>query len=457
MRTSKVAVLFSLACLPLSSTVPQATSRQELDAFGLAYDAPDPLQKIKACESFLSRYPKSEFTEKIWQLEFDAFTARGDSAAALRVGRRIIALDPHQAETLAKLSTLAASSPDSLERERAAQYALRALAELAAMHRPEEMPRARYVAWKQKTAARAHATLGMAQFYARDFKASQESLLPAAVEDPPSREALLYLMRDYVALDSLNLDIAERAASAFPRDTELQFEIGQAALDHVRSLARQANSLGRDSLEFQELEARKQGKTTNTPALPLVTEYDRTAALVSQCYQAVLDQAPDSSYGLRVRGYLAESQNQIEEALADYRTAGDHFAAGRLLAQNTRYEEAAAEFKTELAARPDNHLALAQLSQLYVQLDQPSLAQPIIDQLLVLYPGDAYAWLDKGRIEQKSGHWREAAASFKRALSLDPTLAQARYRLATAYLHLGQNSAAADELQVFRVEHAKKP
>jgi len=143
--------------------------------------------------------------------------------------------------------------------------------------------------------------------------------------------------------------------------------------------------------------------------------------------------------------------------LTQYRTAGDHFAAGRLLAQNTRYDEAATEFKAEIAARPDNHLALAQLSQLYVQLDQPSLAWPILNRLLVLYPGDAYAWLDKGRLEQKSSHWQEAAASFKKALSIDPTLAQARYRLATAYLHLGENSAAANELQIFRTDRDKKP
>lgn len=455
MQASKLALLsISVYSLAFSAT-PQAATRQELDAFGLAYDAPEPLQTIKACESFLSHYPKSAFTEKIWQLEFEAFISRGDSAAALGVGQRVIALNPHQAETLAKLSTLAASSPHPAERERASVYASRALEELKAMHRPEEMPRTRYVAWKRETAARAHATLGMAQFYARDFKASQESLLPAATQDPPFREALLYLMRDYVALDAFNLDIAEPAASSFPRDTELQFEIGQAALDHVRSLARQANTLGRDSREFQELEARKQGKAPAEPASPLAADYDRTAALVDLCYQAVLQLAPDSSYGHRVRGYLAESQNQAEEALTHYRAAGDHFAAGLLLAQNTRYNEAATEFKAELAARPDNHLALAQLSQLYVQLDQPALARPIIDQLLVLYPADAYAWLDKGRIEQKDGHWQDAAASFKKALSIDPTLSQARYRLATAYLHLGKNSAASAELQVFRTERNK--
>jgi tetratricopeptide (TPR) repeat protein len=353
------------------------------------------------------------------------------------------------------------------------------------------MPRARYVIWKRETAARAHATLGqlalgkedastavrefraatglvpsqteywkllgMAQFYARDFKGSEESLLRVAAQDPPTREAVLYLMRDFVGLDSLNLDIAERAAASFPHDAELQFEIGEAALDHIRSIARQANSLGRDSPEFEELEARKQGKTSGAAVSPFAREYERTAVLVDQCYQAVLEQAPDSPYGHRVSGYLAESQNQVEEALGHYRTAGDHFAAGRLLAQNSRYDEAASEFKAELAARPDNHLALAQLSQLYVQLDQPALARPIVDQLLVLYPGDAYAWLDKGRIEQKSGHWQEAAASFKKALSIDPTLSQARYRLATAYLHLGENSAAANELHVFRSDRDKKP
>ena len=74
--------------------------------------------------------------------------------------------------------------------------------------------------------------------------------------------------------------------------------------------------------------------------------------------------------------------------LADYRAGQDHFAAGRLLAQNTAYDEAVTEFKAELALHPDNHLALAQLSQVYVQLGKLDLAEPILDQLLALYPGD---------------------------------------------------------------------
>jgi tetratricopeptide (TPR) repeat protein len=525
MPASRVSLLLMFLCSLALSATPQAASREELDAFGLAYDAPDPFQTIKACESFLSHYPKSAFGGKIWQLEFEAFILRGDSAAALRVGRSIIALDPRQAEILTKLAVLAASSPDPTERERAAAYASRALEEVAAMHRPEEMPRARYIVWKREIAARAHATLGelalrrdapavavrefksaislvpaqaeywkflgvahlqlkqyreactafeealtrlpdlpgvrlllgTARFYERNFKASEASLVSVVAQNPPPREAFLYLMRDYVALDSLNLDVAERAAAAFPHDAELLFETGQAALDHVRSLARQANNLGRESREFEELEARKHGDTLVPPVSSLAAEYDRTAALVTQCYQTVLEEAPNSSYGQRVRGYSAESQNQVDEALADYRAGGDHFAAGRLLAQNARYDEAAIEFKAELSARPDNHLALAQLSQLYVQLDQPGLARPIIDQLLLLYPADAYAWLDRGRIEQKGGQWQEAAASFKKALSIDPSLTQARYRLATVYQHLGENASAAEELQRFQAGREKKP
>jgi tetratricopeptide (TPR) repeat protein len=260
----------------------------------------------------------------------------------------------------------------------------------------------------------------------------------------------LYLMRDCVALDTLNLEVAERAASSFPHDAELLFETGQAGLEHVRSLAKQANNLGANSREFQELESRKRGRaSTDSTASPLVAEYDRTAELIDRCFEAILREASESSYGSRVRGYMAESQNHVDEALADYHAGGDHFAAGRLLAQNTAYDEAVTEFKAELSSHPDNHLALAQLSQLYVQLGKLDLARPILDQLLMLYPGDEYAWLDKGRIEQKSGHWQEAADSFKRALSIDPNLSQARYRLATVYRNLGQNAAAADELEAF--------
>jgi tetratricopeptide (TPR) repeat protein len=239
----------------------------------------------------------------------------------------------------------------------------------------------------------------------------------------------------------------------FPHDAELLFEIGQAALDHIRTLIQRADDLGPQSREFGELKARKRGMPlADAPVSPLVAEYDRTATMLDRCFEGVLQEAPDSSYGHRVRGYMAESQNHFAEALADYRAGGDHFAAGRLLAQNTGYAEAVAEFKAELSLHPDNHLALAQLSQVYVQLGKLELARPILDQLIVLYPGDAYAWLDKGRIEQKTGDWHQAAASFQKALSIDPKLSAARYRLASVYRSLGENAAAASELATFRAE-----
>lgn len=518
MTASRFGLLMFLLCTRMFGVVPQATSREELDAFGLVYDAPDGLGKIKACESFLSRYPKSAFVEKVWQLEFETFTLRGDSAAALRVGRTIIAMDGHEAETLSKVSVLLASSPDPAERMSSTDYALRAIKEVAEMHRPEEMPRARYVAWKHETLARSHATLGevalrrsesasalrefqevvglvptqgeywkllalahfqlkqyaeasralqeaatlspelddvnlllgIAQFNTRQYKDSAIALALAVASNPSDREAYLYLMRDYVALDTFDLGIAERAASSFPHDAELLFEVGQAALDHIRNLVRRADDLGRDSREFKELEARKREIPSTGAVSPLVGEYDRTATVLDRCFEGVSQEAADSSYGRRVRGYMAESQNHVEEALADYRAGGDHFAAGRLLAQNVRYEEAVTEFEAELSLHPDNHLALAELSQVYVQLGKLDLARPILDQLLALYPGDAYAWLDKGRIEQKASDWQGAVVSFKKALSIDPGLSAARYRLATVYRNLGDDAAAADELAAFR-------
>jgi hypothetical protein len=66
---------------------------------------------------------------------------------------------------------------------------------------------------------------------------------------------------------------------------------------------------------------------------PLIREYDRIAVLFRQAFETVLDSGASSREAHSVSGYIHESQGEVNQALKEYRTAGDNFEAGRLGAE----------------------------------------------------------------------------------------------------------------------------
>lgn len=224
------------------------------------------------------------------------------------------------------------------------------------------------------------------------------------------RDARLFLIRNEAALGLFNLENVKEALEMFPDDVEVNYTVGQTCIDRIREMVRQAKDLGPLSDAYVWLSLRKsEGRKDNEAAEkyrhqlnqmgsvelpPIVQEYDRLASLVDQCFRVVQVQAPASRYARSVRGYVYESQNQIADALREYRAAEDHFFAGRLLAQNVRLNEAEEEFQKALKADPQNHRAMADLATLYVQKGENEKALPLLNRLLKQYPNDAKGWAD---------------------------------------------------------------
>ena len=52
MTANRFGLLLILLCSPMFGVIPQAASREELDTFGVAYDAPDPLGKSRHVRAF---------------------------------------------------------------------------------------------------------------------------------------------------------------------------------------------------------------------------------------------------------------------------------------------------------------------------------------------------------------------------------------------------------------------
>jgi tetratricopeptide (TPR) repeat protein len=164
--------------------------------------------------------------------------------------------------------------------------------------------------------------------------------------------------------------------------------------------------------------------------------------LLKSSFDSVLAENPDAAASHSIQGYLHESRNEIEEALDQYRQAGDHFAAGRLLTQNVRLQEAEAELRAAVAADPQNDRAKADLGRLYLQEDEAGKALEILRQLVQQYPGDAYASADLGKAEGKLGSSENAVQHLRKALELNPSLYQIHYQLATLYRQQGKEEFA---------------
>jgi tetratricopeptide (TPR) repeat protein len=312
--------------------------------------------------------------------------------------------------------------------------------------------------------------LGLAEFRLGEFQDSATHLEAALQMEPDNREALLFLLRNQLALGRFRLETANHALSVFPEDSEVNYTVGLACIDRIREIARATNDLGPDSAAFVWLSLRRAEQRRQVEAVrkyrlraaklaepALIREYDELAGLLKRCFDGALTHDPDSAAAHSIRGYMHESRNEVEEALVQYRAGGDHFAAGRLLAQNVRLGEAEEELRAAVAADTQNDRAKADLGRLYLQEDQPDKARAILRQIVERYPRDAFAWADLGKAEGQLGAGDMAIQALRKALQIDPSLNQVHYQLAMLYRRQGNEKLALEELQRFRTNKKSEP
>jgi tetratricopeptide (TPR) repeat protein len=313
--------------------------------------------------------------------------------------------------------------------------------------------------------------LGLCEFRLGEFGGAARNLAAVVQADPQNREGRLFLMRTDTLLGRFSLDRAREALQLFPADAEIHYAAGQAALERIRVLAAQANDVGPQSPEYLWLALRKSQEKNDEAAVekirsrigpqstppPLAAEYDRLAALVKECFDQALASEPTSPASHAIRGYLYESENRIDEALNEYRQAGDHFLAARLLAQNVRLDEAETEYRAAMAADPQNFRAAADLARVYLRNERLEEARALLRDLLKRFPDDALAWADLGKIQDREGRSRDARQSFQNALRLDPSLNQIHYQLAAVYRKLGEQDLMQRELKAFEAGRRGPP
>jgi tetratricopeptide (TPR) repeat protein len=98
-------------------------------------------------------------------------------------------------------------------------------------------------------------------------------------------------------------------------------------------------------------------------------------------------------------------------------------------------------------AEAATYAATALLHQPADKRDNPK-ARALLERAVKVDPKLADGWYQLGVLEQEESHWQESTAPLTKAIALKPTLAEAHYRLARAYSHLGRHEDAAREIAV---------
>jgi Tfp pilus assembly protein PilF len=137
-------------------------------------------------------------------------------------------------------------------------------------------------------------------------------------------------------------------------------------------------------------------------------------------------------------------------AKADPKMPDVHFGYGYLLWRLMKYEEAAQEFKAELANNPQHAEAMTYLADTEIRMSEPDAALPLLEKAIRIRPTIALAHLDLGMLYVDKGRKEDALRELKEAVKLSPTDQNAHWRLARFYQSTGRKLEAKAEFDKTR-------
>jgi tetratricopeptide (TPR) repeat protein len=168
------------------------------------------------------------------------------------------------------------------------------------------------------------------------------------------------------------------------------------------------------------------------------------------CLQAWINRQPQLPDPLVVRGQLWARLQHLDRAEEDYRKAleldPEHVVARLNLAgtleSQTRASEAVSHYEYLHDRHPDDPRVVLGLTHCYLTLGRTDEARPLLEALLVKYPGESLALAERGHLAYQSGQIEEAADFFQQVIAQDPFDQEAFYVLAQCQRRLGRPEEA---------------
>jgi tetratricopeptide (TPR) repeat protein len=175
---------------------------------------------------------------------------------------------------------------------------------------------------------------------------------------------------------------------------------------------------------------------------------------------------PDSAYSHQISGEVMEGMKNFDGAILEYKKAvelapqqpGTHYRLGNAYWSIQMWEPAAEQFRAELANDPANCNAQWKLGDIVLEQHQdPSEALAQIEKALSVCPSLAEARLDRGRALMRLERNEEAIPDLQAAEKSDPSEANTHFLLAQALRATGKTREAQAEMQIFsKLEEATR-
>lgn len=109
-----------------------------------------------------------------------------------------------------------------------------------------------------------------------------------------------------------------------------------------------------------------------------------------------------------------------------------------------RRSEALRQLRDCLEARPDDPRVWRDYLNMLYSLGERDAYEAVLARAPAIAETRPELWVARGQAREHAGDWTAAAADYRRALTLDPNLSNAHYRLAAIELRLGHSVAAAE-------------
>ncbi len=176
-------------------------------------------------------------------------------------------------------------------------------------------------------------------------------------------------------------------------------------------------------------------------------------------FETMLRKDPDSPGVHMLLAQADDSLNRTTDAVAELRAAlahgfipNAHFGIGYIAWRDKRYDEAAKEFRFELASSPRHAQSLAYLGDIFLK-DRDPRARAVLEQATALDDAIRIAHLDLGILDSDAKRYESAVKQFERAIALGPKDADAHYRLARLYQAQGRTDEAKMQLAIVTKLH----
>lgn len=293
----------------------------------------------------------------------------------------------------------------------------------------------------------AYNNLGALYLRHGEYQKAAEVLQRGLKVDPKlqSAAALLgvaqYEMRDYPAARK----ILESALRMNPKDTNAEMFLANTLI--------QMNEQAEAARHLQQITQRNPG---NQEAWYLLGKV--YIQLAEHAIVKVNEIDPNSTLVHQLSGEIMESMQNYDGALVEYKKAvemapsqpGTHLHLGNAYFALAMWDPAAEQFRAELENDPQNCEAQWKLGN--IDLEQHAAYEAAIDktnQALQLCPNLREAHVDRGRAFLKLGRNAEAIQDLKIAVQADPSVSSTHFLLAQAYRAEGQTQQAQAEMQLF--------